>query len=53
MKAFADNKTNVTKTIEICFEKGRKHSVKSRKRKLPAFSHFPPKVFKSFLSYGG
>ena len=41
LKAFADNKINVIKEIEICFRMGRKHGGKRRKCWFLAFSPFP------------
>ena len=49
LKAFADNKTNVTEKTEICFGKGRKHSGKRRKCWLPAFSPFSTMFSKGFF----
>ena len=40
LKAFADDKINYDLKIEVCFEKGRKDCVKTRKCWLPAFSPF-------------
>ena len=41
LKAFADDKMNVIKRIEMCFRMDRKHCGKRRKRWFPAFSPFP------------
>ena len=52
LKAFADEKINVTKKIEICCGKGRKHCEKRRKCWLPAFSPFSHNVFKTLRFQG-
>ena len=48
LKAFADDKINVTQTI--CFGKGIKHCWKRRKCCLPAFSPFPT-MFSKLYSF--
>ena len=40
-KAFANNISNGTQNLKICFGKGKKHRGKQRKCWLPAFSPFP------------
>ena len=52
LKAFADDKINVTKNIEICYENGRKHCGRRRKCWLPSFSPFPTMFSKGFLVPG-
>ena len=52
LKALADDKINVTKKVEICFGKGRKHCGKRRKCWFPAFSPFPAMFSKGFYPWG-
>ena len=51
LKAFADNKINVTQVLkfEIYFGKGRKHCVKRKQCWSPAVSPFPTMFSKVFL----
>ena len=49
LKAFADNKINVTLKTKILFGIGRKHCGKRRKCWLPAFSPFPTMFSKGFF----
>ena len=57
LKAFADDKLNVTRMTISLFDKSRKHFSKSRKCWLPAFSPFPTVFSKallfSFVKSGG
>ena len=50
LKAFADDKMNVTEKLKFCFGNGRKHCGKRRKCWLPAFSPFPTMFSKGVLN---
>ena len=49
LKAFADNKLNVSGKLEFVFGKGRKHCGERRKCWSPAFFPFPTMFSKDFL----
>ena len=49
LKAFADEKNNCDRKIEISFGKRKKHCGKRRKCWLPAFYPFPTMFSKGFL----
>ena len=53
LKAFTDDKINVTKKLKFWFGKDRKHCGKRRKCWLPAFSPFPTMFSKAFISLQG
>ena len=50
LKAFTDDKINVTEKTKFCFWKRRKHCKKIRKCWFPAFSSFPTVFSKGFLN---
>ena len=50
LKAFADDKLNVTQNIKVVFHRIEKHCGKRRKCWLPAFSSFPTMFSEGFFS---
>ena len=49
VKAFANNKSNVTQKLKFALGKGRKYCGKRRKCWIPAFSPFPTIFSKGFF----